>query len=592
MTALQRSDRKDLLTFDQTKIALIKATVAKDATDSELQLFMHLCQRTGLDPFARQIYFQKRYTKRGGSQMTVLTGIDGYRLIADRTGLYAGNDDPIFDDEAAPRKAVVTVYKLIGGMRCPFTSSARWDQYYPGDDQGFMWRKMPHLMLGKCFSPETEVLTTKGFERFESVTGQVLQVADGGLEPTDAQPFVQDYAGPMVVQDGDMLNFCVTPNHDMITTLGKVEAGAMLATARTRPVWHIPMVQKGSRQDLNIADDDLRLAGYIAADGHFNGYRQFIVSVSKQRKMDALRTLNPIAERVVHSKGAVAANDVREIRSNFDKISFTFSTERVHKVLGTDKVLVTDTLSKLSCRQARILFDAWQEFDGYTNLKTGGKRIYTSRIDHIQAIELLAVAAGYSVNTRKERVSDISAKPNYRLTISEPSAAPVVLPHADRPGIRRIAENPTGKVWCVTVPSGKIVVRRNGFSMLCGNCAEALALRKAFPAELSGLYTVEEMEQADRTAPLPEPRSEREPSKVLTIEPKASKNPFLTEPDIERYSGSVPHCKIVRELARTHGITELEDLKALGKALLGPPAVEMDHIANAVAQWCKGARTK
>jgi hypothetical protein len=54
-----------------------------------------------------------------------------------------------------------------------------------------------------------------------------------------------------------------------------------------------------------------------------------------------------------------------------------------------------------------------------------------------------------------------------------------------------------GTVWCVTVPSGQIVVRRNGFSMVCGNCAEALALRKAFPQELSGLYSDDEMAQAD-----------------------------------------------------------------------------------------------
>jgi phage recombination protein Bet len=137
--------------IDDEKVELIKKTVAENATPDELKLFLYQASRTGLDPLARQIYFQKRYNKRRNKyEMTVITGIDGYRLVADRTGQYAGNDDPVFDSEDSPRKATVTVYKIIGNVRCPFTASARWDQYYPGDEQGFMWRKMPHLMLGKC----------------------------------------------------------------------------------------------------------------------------------------------------------------------------------------------------------------------------------------------------------------------------------------------------------------------------------------------------------------------------------------------------------------------------------------------------------
>lgn len=135
--------------FSEDQVDLIKRTVAKGATDDELKLFLHHATKTGLDPLSKQIYFQKRKTKNG-EQMTIITGIDGYRLTADRTGKYAGNDDPVFDNEENPKKAVVTVYKLVGGVRCPFTASARWDQYYPGDYQGFMWKKMPNLMLGKC----------------------------------------------------------------------------------------------------------------------------------------------------------------------------------------------------------------------------------------------------------------------------------------------------------------------------------------------------------------------------------------------------------------------------------------------------------
>jgi hypothetical protein len=44
------------------------------------------------------------------------------------------------------------------------------------------------------------------------------------------------------------------------------------------------------------------------------------------------------------------------------------------------------------------------------------------------------------------------------------------------------------------VPSGIIVVRRHGFSMLCGNCAESAALRQAFPSDIGGLYLASEIE--------------------------------------------------------------------------------------------------
>ena len=113
-----------------------------ELTDDQLEVFLCASKRYGLNPIANQIYPQLR-----GNNMTITTGIDGYRLIADRTGKYAGNDDPVFDDEAQPRKATVTVYKIVGGQRCGFTATARWDQYFPGEKQGFMWKKMPHLVF-------------------------------------------------------------------------------------------------------------------------------------------------------------------------------------------------------------------------------------------------------------------------------------------------------------------------------------------------------------------------------------------------------------------------------------------------------------
>lgn len=151
-TAIQKTEPRELA-YTREQVDLIKQTVAKGATDLELRLFLHQAQRTGLDPFSGQIFCVKRHNNRTErDEMTIQTGIDGYRLVADRTGVYAGNDDYEFDDPAKqPKWAKAPVYKMVAGVRCPFSAAARWDQYYPGDGkQGFMWRRMPHLMLGKC----------------------------------------------------------------------------------------------------------------------------------------------------------------------------------------------------------------------------------------------------------------------------------------------------------------------------------------------------------------------------------------------------------------------------------------------------------
>jgi phage recombination protein Bet len=128
--------------------ALLKS-VTKDVSDAELAVFQMMCDRTGLDPFLKQIYAIKRSDK-GEKKLTIQTSIDGFRLIADRTGQYAGNSEPTYDTETAehPGWAKVTVFKLVGGHLAPFTAKVRWEEFYPKVHSAF-WDRMPYHMLAK-----------------------------------------------------------------------------------------------------------------------------------------------------------------------------------------------------------------------------------------------------------------------------------------------------------------------------------------------------------------------------------------------------------------------------------------------------------
>jgi len=126
--------------------ALIVRTIAQGASAAELELFFFDCARRGVHPLDKLIHF----TKRSG-RYTPVTSIDYMRSRAASTGEYAGQDDVAFVDTAPSPGfcATVTVYRLVQGTRYPFTATARWSEYKP-TEQDWMWRKMPHTMLGKC----------------------------------------------------------------------------------------------------------------------------------------------------------------------------------------------------------------------------------------------------------------------------------------------------------------------------------------------------------------------------------------------------------------------------------------------------------
>jgi phage recombination protein Bet len=133
----------------------VQSVLAPDLTGDELRLFAMVANRSGLDPFAKQIYAVKRK-----GRVTFQTGIDGYRSIAARTGMYDGQDEPKYGPSCPcgdgrpqdhPEFATVRVYRK--GVTRAIAATAYWHEYKPEPGEygkgDVMWTRMPRVMIAK-----------------------------------------------------------------------------------------------------------------------------------------------------------------------------------------------------------------------------------------------------------------------------------------------------------------------------------------------------------------------------------------------------------------------------------------------------------
>ncbi len=183
---------KETSTLTREQIDLIKHTVAIGATDLELKLFLYQANKRGLDPLTRQIHFIKRKqynpdTEKYDEVGTIQTGIDGFRVVANRTGKLSGIKRGVIKSETG---------KLIGAWaevyRKDWTEPAReevsFDEYCQKKKDGSpirLWASMPETMIKKVAEaaalrmafPEdlSGIYSHEEMQQADIVTGEIVE---------------------------------------------------------------------------------------------------------------------------------------------------------------------------------------------------------------------------------------------------------------------------------------------------------------------------------------------------------------------------------------------------------------------------------
>lgn len=326
------------------------------------------------------------------------------------------------------------------------------------------------LLVDECYSMDTEILTEKGWQRFDCLERglKVLQY-DSDTESTS---FV--YPTRYVEKDfyGDMVNlvtengydFLVTPKHDMLVCEKgeyRKEASDNLKLNSTR---FIPVSGKGHicKEENSLLSPLEQLAIATQADGSIGrqkaeGGTSLQFAFSKDRKIE--RFLNICKEgafKITENKPKPASGNTKSCRRFWISLDINMSKD----------LWETFNLSNINRDKAINIIEEMVLWDGHISNNGNSSYLYTttvrSQADFYQAV---AHIAGYktkistAVDKRKDTYKDV-----YRLFIDKNTRM------LGMQGFTKTYVPYDDKVYCVTVPAGNIMVRRNGKVGIAGNC--------------------------------------------------------------------------------------------------------------------------
>jgi len=189
--------------WTRIQIDLFKQEHAVGASDAEVAYFQEVCHQIELNPFLGHIHYVPRRQKNDAGEWARVfkpqIGIDGYRVLALRTGRYHGGKrgpewwQPPRDektgegfwrgewpwDNRPPIACKVGV--LADGVPDAVWATVYWSEMYQRDRDGqpvAMWRQMPRQMLEKC--AESKALRTAFADHLVGVVRRL------GLDPDSA----------------------------------------------------------------------------------------------------------------------------------------------------------------------------------------------------------------------------------------------------------------------------------------------------------------------------------------------------------------------------------------------------------------------
>lgn len=157
------------------QLEIIRNILYTDATRDEAAMILSYCAARKVDPVLKPIHLAPMDVKtdqvdsRGKAvylkKRVIMPGIALYRIIASRTGSYAGISEPVYGEDVTeklgevtityPKWCLITVKRIIDGQVYEFHAKEFWKENYASKTKwdltpNFIWTKRPYGQIAKC----------------------------------------------------------------------------------------------------------------------------------------------------------------------------------------------------------------------------------------------------------------------------------------------------------------------------------------------------------------------------------------------------------------------------------------------------------
>lgn len=312
-----------------------------------------------------------------------------------------------------------------------------------------------YITEGECFKGDTEVLTPQGWVRLSEYNGQEVMQIDEELKGSFVKPLAyinKHYDGNMLyVNKGNNYVFDATENHNIVyirnNKIFKRKASEM---PKTLCNGYIPTTTIYEGEGIPLSNDQLALYLAISADCTIDvkktvRYTRF--TVKKDRKY--LR-LKQILDNL-----SIEYYDNPDAEDGYKFIGF-HTPEWVES-----KILPMSWIYQSTVEQKRFILDEMVHWDG-NRVPNRNQVEYSSKLyENALLIQTLAHTCGYmsTIMKRKNKYGEW-----YKVSVLYGKNHVSFQSGFDK------KYHYDGMVYCVTVPTGMILVRQEEHIAVCGNC--------------------------------------------------------------------------------------------------------------------------